>query len=258
MDAAPGGGVGSGFGPGALAGASPWSWEVSGQLLAWLAVQAAVYGTAVLLVETGTLHRLWRRVRASLHGVGRVRADGYQPLPGQDSAAPDTAAATAAAAEGGDGEDVDVAAERRAVQSGQLDAASVPVLLRGVSKTYWQRGSSGSTQAHRDHQPAAAGGRPAEQQAASGVVHAVQDLWLAIGRPQQAQQQRGAIGGGIGGGGADGECFGLLGVNGAGKTTTWRIVTGAGWESSGPASAQSWFYLMAAIANLAAPGDAYV
>lgn len=230
-----GGGGGGGFGPDPLAGTSPWAWAASGEPLAWLAAQAAVYGAAVLLVEMGVLPRLWRRAQRAWRGIGR---GSYQPLPVQDGAS-EAAASAAAAAEDGEaeGEDEDVAAERLAVQSGRLASASIAVLLRGVSKTYWQRSSSsGHARGEAEHGGASHG----HIESSSGAVRAVRDLWLAIGRPHQQQppQQDAAASAassgasGSGGGRRVGECFGLLGANGAGKTTTWRIVTG-GREGSG-------------------------
>ena len=120
------GSVGAWLDAPAASGASPWAWEVSGQLLASLAGQAVLYGTALLLVETSVLPRLWRQATAawgSRNGGGRASRAGYQPLPGQpqpQTLQPDTAAAAAAAvaAEGGEGqaEDPDVEAERLAIQ----------------------------------------------------------------------------------------------------------------------------------------------
>lgn len=221
---------GGGFGPEA-GSRSPWEWDVSGELLACLAGQALLYGGAVLLVETGVLPRLWRQAKAAWRAQGsHGQGAGYQRLPGAEpEAAPAGAAAGAAhAAEGGQAEDADVAAERRAVQGGRLPAACVAVLLQGVSKTYWQpAGRSGSRQQEHAGEQAAAGGTAG---GSGGPVHAVRDLWLGIGRHEQRlgwEQQRGTTGGGGGhAGGAGGECFGLLGVNGAGKTTTWKMVTG--------------------------------
>ena len=124
-DTSGGGSVGAWPDDPAASGASPWAWDVSGQLLASLAGQAVLYGTAVLLVETGVLPRLWRQASAawsSRKGGGRAGRAGYQPLPGQPQSQQqqqDTAAAAAAvAAEGGEGqaEDPDVEAERLAIQ----------------------------------------------------------------------------------------------------------------------------------------------
>lgn len=201
--------------------ASPWGWGVVGEPLAWLAAQAVLYGAAVLLVEAGVLPRLWRRARAAWSGRGSSGAShGYHPLPSSSSSAcyraagPAGGAGPEAEAEAGAAEDEDVAAERRAVQSPQLVPATVPVLLRGVSKTYWQAAGRGGSGRHGHGNP------QHSAPDAGGAVRAVRDLWLSIGR---RQRQPGAAGGGS----REGECFGLLGVNGAGKTTTFRMVTGA-------------------------------
>lgn len=224
-------GSGGGFGPEA-GSRSPWAWDVSGELLACLAGQALFYGAVVLLIETGVLPRLWRRARAAWRAQGSRQGAGYQRLPGteQEAAAAGAGAGAAHTAEDGQAEDVDVAAERRAVQSGRLPAASVAVLLQGVSKTYWQpAGRSARRRQGPAGEPAAGSGAGGGR---GGPVLAVRDLWLGIGRhePRLAWEQRGSAGASSGGGGAggEGECFGLLGVNGAGKTTTWRMVTGGG------------------------------
>ena len=215
---------------------------MSGELLACLAGQALLYGSAVLLIETGVLPRLWRRAKAAWHGRssgGGAHTAGYQQLPGAEPAAvaagvPLSAADTADQTEaGGAGaEDPDVAAERRAVQSGRLPPASVAVLLQGVSKTFWQpAGERKHHGAEHGHAQVVAGHAHSEDASGSGSgggsggpVHAVRDLWLGIGRHEQAAGGRqGATASGSSGGG---ECFGLLGVNGAGKTTTWKMVTG--------------------------------
>lgn len=232
------------FGP-ELGEHSPWAWDVSGELLAWLAGQALLYGSAVLLIETGTL---WRRAKAAWlawGGSGSGQPAGYQHLAGQEpgaavavgsaAAGPVPAADAPGRAEAGEAaaEDPDVAAERRAVQSGRLPPASVAVLLQGVSKTYWQ--PAGGRAQHVQERHGQEQGGPGHGHSGTvgssvsggggGAVHAVRDLWLGIGRhepPARLQQA-----GGSGSGGArGGECFGLLGVNGAGKTTTWRMVTG--------------------------------
>ena len=116
------------------AGGSPWAWDVTGELLASLAWQAALYGSAVLLLEAGVLPRLWRHARAAWAArwgglsSGAAGRAGYAPLPGQGeedmagTAAAGSAveAAAAAAAEQGEvaPEDGDGAAERRMLQAG--------------------------------------------------------------------------------------------------------------------------------------------
>ena len=209
-------GPGGPGGPGALAGKSPFAWEVTGQLLACLACQAAVYGCAVLLVEAGVLPWAWRAARGALRRLGGGQDSvGYAPLQGE--------------ADGEEADDADVAAERRVVQSGALDGPEVPALLKGVSKTYWTASGSGSGGGSA---PAGTGGNAAAS--AGGAVRAVRGLWLSIG---QLRGGGGGGGGGIrGGGGGGGECFGLLGVNGAGKSTTFRMLTGeCGWVDVGGA-----------------------
>jgi hypothetical protein len=120
------------------------------------------------------------------------------------------------------------------LQSGRLDGALVPALLKGVSKTYWQAaGSSGGTTHSHSSGIGTVGsmGHPAGG-GSDGAVHAVRGLWLSIGRQQQLPSpnsgggNESSSGGGSGGDGGGGDCFGLLGVNGAGKTTTFKMLTG--------------------------------
>lgn len=232
------GGGGGGLPPGVAVGTSPWAWEISGQLLASLAAQAVLYGTAVLLVEAGGI-----RWRGPWRSFGR-RRDGYAALTGSEQQAGDGAQGATEAlaeAEGGWGEDEDVAAERRAVQAGGFAPASVPVLLRGISKTYWQPPSSsthagqphthelGSAPHDHGHPPDAAFGTQSHT-APGGAVRAVRNLWLRIGQQPHLQDVYDIFDGGAGPAGGPAasaaKCFGLLGVNGAGKTTVFRVLTG--------------------------------
>ncbi|KAL4853959.1 ATP-binding cassette sub-family A member 3 [Chlorella vulgaris] len=228
------GSLGSGGWPEALGavhpGQSPFAWEVTGQLLACMAAQAVLYASLVLLVEAGLLPRAWRRLAAAWAGGGGVSGnggEGYRLVPGQEGAAQQQADV---AVESGEGDDEDVAAERLAIQTGQLAADRLPILLRGVSKTFWQPPDSSTPDASHgpghdsSHSQEQAAVRPANR--SSGAVRAVRDLWLSIGTP------RPAAGSGPAG---SGECFGLLGVNGAGKTTTFRMLTGEVAPDSGDA-----------------------
>lgn len=91
-------------------------------------------------------------------------------------------------------DDEDVAAERHAVQSGQVGPHNTPALLRGVAKTYRQSGQT---------------------------VRAVHGLWLSMGAaqlPRQAAANAASC--------PPGACFALLGQNGSGKTTTFSMLTG--------------------------------
>lgn len=110
----------------------------------------------------------------------------------------------------------------------------MPALLKGVSKTYWQAAGSSGGAAHSHSSGTGAGGsvgHPAGSAGGSdGAVHAVQGLWLSIGRQQQPSSSSSGssdVGGNSNGSSGNGECFGLLGVNGAGKTTTFKMLTGA-------------------------------
>lgn len=101
-------------GPGSVTGSSPWAWDVTGGLLASLAWQAALYGSAVLLLEAGVLPRMWRHARAAwvAAGAGAHGDAGYASLPGQAQGEEQAAAERGEAA----AEDDDVAAERRMLQ----------------------------------------------------------------------------------------------------------------------------------------------
>eukprot|EP00955_Chlamydomonas_euryale_P102916 365452-Chlamydomonas_euryale.AAC.22 len=212
------------FGPGPGRGA--FEWVVSGRPIAAMVLQAVVYMSLVMLADSGVPRALWARARFHIAemlprlssrapgnggGNGGSAADG-DPGGGGLSNAPGGGGGGGLGDDGGD-EDVDITAERLAVQAGARDGCRV--LLRGVRKSYWPHGAFAAPV--RAVRGLWLGVRPGECFGLLGVNGAgktttfklitaeeAPDGTAAAGAPQHLHHQHHGDGGGDAGGGGGG------------------------------------------------------
>ena len=252
---------------------NPFVWEIAGEVMLIMAMQALGFFLLTLAIEHRLLQRalqgLLPAARSRLGSIWRWRASGYQRL---ESSAPHGGGIALVQRRGGEGGDVDVDVDVDGGTGEGTDSGSCPQTETVGQNAHEQPRHNESGECREPVTAGEAGvGDDAELQAevlamqrdAAAFAVRVEHLtkryeprhggfkrllgqlgWLRVcggtngcgsdAAPAAAREApRAAAVDNVSFGVRHGECFGLLGVNGAGKTTTFKVISGEHRASAG-------------------------